>query len=63
MTAWSFSRVRIMREARDAVIAQRLNGAPEQPCPYRARSQSRVLWDLAARRTNDLVDKLERIGA
>lgn len=42
-----FSRPRLMKEGRDAIIAERLGGGPPAKCPYRPQSQSRSYWQRA----------------
>lgn len=58
-----FSRLRAMKEGRDAVIAQRLHGADPIPCHYRRDTRSRFFWEFGASRAHAAIDRLMRIGA
>lgn len=60
---FKFNRLRIMREGRDAVIAERLHGGEPAACSYRRDTQSHFFWQFGAQRARDAIDRLMRIGA
>ena len=61
--AQHFTRPQIIREGRDATIAERLLGAEPAACPYPRHSKRRILWNIGARRARITIDQLMRIGA
>ncbi|GEM_PF-6299013 len=61
--AVKFSRLRMMQEGRDAVIAECLHGAEPAACHYRRDTKSAFYWEFGASRAREVIDRLMRIGA